>query len=327
MAINQIFDGYRYSVPCSHPTTPVSGGPVRFGVLNGVAITDEGGGGNSAANTTVDFGPKTWDLSVKGVDDNGNSAVADGDALFYVDADTPVLSKKSSGYFFGIALEAVNSAATATINVFHCPSPGAGTLGSGTVGTANLAAGAVDTAALGTAAVTAAKLTATMQTGYIPLDITTARIIGSNAIGNTTEGGVPDGNTDPILARVNGATDKALRLTWAASSAIEIQFAPIAKPADMDDTAAASVHFMFAKDTNTDTGVVMAVSIWDGVGDSNAGGNTAALAAATLAEKSVTFAAGDLAAAPGFFNVGLTPGTHTTDAIYCYAAWIEYQRV
>lgn len=316
MATNQVTQGYRHSVVCTDPTTPASGDPIRYGVMTGVAITDEGDGGNAATETTVDFGPTTWNLSVKGVNDSGNSAVAVGDAIFYVDADTPKLSKKSSGYFFGFAKEAVGSGETDTIKVAHIPSPGAGTLGSGTVGTSNLAAGAV----------TETKLSGNLAVGFIPLDITTVRLINTNAIINTTEGGVPDGNTDPILARVNGATDKALRLTWAATSVVEVQFAPIPKPPDLDDASALTVHLMLAKDANTDTSAVVAVSIWDGVGDSNAGGNTAALSAATLAEKTVTLAAGDLAAAPGFLNVSVTPGTHANDAIYCYAAWIEYAR-
>lgn len=316
MATNEISQGYRMSVVCSDPTTPASGDPVRYGTLTGVALTDEGEGGNATTETSVDFGPTTYDLSCKGVNDSGNSAIAVGDSIFYVDADTPKLSKKSSGYFFGIAMEAVTSGSTDTIKVLHCPSPGSGTLGSGTVGTANLAADAV----------TVAKLDTNLKLGFIPLDITTPRIIATNAVQNTTEAGVPDGNTSPSLARVNGATDKALRLAWAATAVEEIQFAPIPKPPDLDDASALTIHLMLAKGTNTDNAAVVGVSIWDGVGDTNAGGNTSALSAATLAEYTVTLAAGDLAAAPGFLNVSVTPGTHANDAIYCYAAWIEYTR-
>lgn len=312
MATNQVDSGYHLQVACSNPTTPASGGPVRFGFLTGVALTDEDADGN----TTVDFGPSSWNLSVKGVDDNGNSAVAVGDNLFYVDADTPHLSKKSSGYFFGVARETVGSGSTATIRVDHIPSPGSGTLGAGTVGLSNLASDSVDET----------KLAANLKVGFIPLDITTARIISGNAIQNTTEAGVPDGNTTPILARVNGATDKALRLAWAATVVTEIQFAPVAKPADLDDGSTLTFHMMLAKDANTDNAATVGVSMWDGVGDSNAGGNTAALSSASLAEYTVTMAAADLAAAPGFLNFSVTPGTHANDAIYCYAAWIEYAR-
>lgn len=189
-----------------------------------------------------------------------------------------------------------------------------------------LADDAVSTGKIVDEAVDETKVKGNLAVGYIPLDITSARLIAGDAIGNTTEGMLPDGNTDPILARVNGATDKALRLTWAAGSTVEVQFPPIPKPPDMDGGANATIHLMLAKDTNTDNGAVVGVSVWDGVGDANAGGNTAALAAAALAEKTVTIALADLADPPGFLNVSVTPGAHAADAIYLYAAWIEYAR-
>lgn len=317
MSTNLIMpDAFKLSVACSDPTTPASGGPVRFGNLTGVAVTDEAEGGNATGKTTVDFGQAVYDLSVKGVDGSGNSAVAVGDALFYVDADTPKLSKKATGYFFGFALEGVGSGSTATIQVLHTPSPGAGTLGTGTVGTTQLA----------DAGVTAAKLSSTLIKGFIPLDITMLRIIATNAIGNTSEGMLLDGNTAPSLARVNGATDKALRVAWAASSSIECQFPPVPKPPDLDGASALTIHLMMAKDTNTDNTVTVDVQVFDGVGDTECGAATAALSAATIAEYSASVSAGDLGDHPGFLNISLVPGTHTTDAIYLYAAWIEYTR-
>lgn len=194
----------------------------------------------------------------------------------------------------------------------------------GTVVAGDLGTGAVTTAKLDANAVTAAKLTATLATGYIPLDITTAKIIAANAIGNTTEGLLPDGNTDPSLARVNGATDKALRVIWPSSSVVEIQFAPFVYPPDLDDAAAVEVHFLALMAGATNTPVV-AVGYFEGVGDANAGGNSSALTNA-LAEYTVTIAAADVGAAPKTATVTLTPGAHTTDALWLYGAWIEYTR-
>lgn len=188
-------------------------------------------------------------------------------------------------------------------------------------------AGSVLGSELADRTLTAAKLTATMAAGFHNLDITTAKLISGNAIGNLTEGMLPDGNSAPLLARVNGATDKALRIVWAANGVVEIQFAPWAKPPDLDEAATLTVNLLMAKDANTDTAAVVAVGIFDGVGDANAGGNTAALAVATLAKYSVTMAAVDLLAVPGMLNISVTPGTHANDAIYLYAAWIEYARV
>ena len=105
-------DGRR--VVCSHPTTANSGDPVRYGEMTGVALDDE----DTAGYTEVDFTPgRSWDLSVKGVDGGGNSAVVVGDKIYYVDADTPVLSKNTSGRLFGYANGTVTSGGTSTIEV------------------------------------------------------------------------------------------------------------------------------------------------------------------------------------------------------------------
>lgn len=125
MATNIVNEpGYRLSVVCSSPATPASGDPVRFGALTGVAETAESAGGNATGYTTVYFGPCVANVSVKGVDGGGNSAVAVGDTIRFTDGDTPQLNKKSTGYFFGVAMETVGSGATATIKVLK-PATGA----------------------------------------------------------------------------------------------------------------------------------------------------------------------------------------------------------
>jgi len=118
MAKNMVFkDADELSVTVTHPTTPTSGAPVRYGTRCGVPLTDESAGGNATGKTTVKFSGG-FDLSVKGVDGSGNAAVAEGDKLYYVDADTPPLSKKTAGYFFGYAGEAITSGSTDTIFVY-----------------------------------------------------------------------------------------------------------------------------------------------------------------------------------------------------------------
>jgi hypothetical protein len=316
-------------VACSSPATPAARGPVRYGVLTGIALTAEGDGGNAATDTTVDFGPRQDALSVKGIDDNGSSAVIDGDTLFYVDADTPHLSKKSTGYLFGIARGAVSGNATTTILVDKVVTPGApGVFGAGSIGATELATSAVTTVKLAANAVTTAKLTATLGTGFIDLALTDAVLLSSNAVQNTTEGGRLDGNTAPTLTRANGATDIALLATWAASGAAEIQWARNLPP-DLDDAGTIVVHLWIEKDTNTDSSAVVAVKLFQGKGDANAGGNTAALGTATLSEYTVTMAAGDVLAqaTSPFLNIALVPGTHTTDAIRLYAAYLTYTRI
>lgn len=122
MALNRKYEGFGVRLPnivATHPATPSSGQPARLGVLTGIALTSE----SAAGFIVLDETNSVWELPVKGVNDGGNVAVAAGDALYYVDADigsgTGFLSKKTSGIFFGIALEAVNSGSTTSIDVFH----------------------------------------------------------------------------------------------------------------------------------------------------------------------------------------------------------------
>lgn len=117
MARNQVFADAEYlSLPVTDPAAPVSGDPVVIGQLPGVALTDEGDGGNAATHTSVHHSG-AYDLSVKGVAAGVNTAVAAGDILYYVVAETPKLSKTTTGVRFGYALEPVTSGATATIRV------------------------------------------------------------------------------------------------------------------------------------------------------------------------------------------------------------------
>lgn len=90
----------------------LSGDPVQVGALTGVATFDR----DTAGKTTVDF-QGVYSLSVKGINDAGNVAVAVGDAIYFVSGDTPKLSKKASGTLFGYALGVVLTSATTTIDV------------------------------------------------------------------------------------------------------------------------------------------------------------------------------------------------------------------
>lgn len=113
MAKNRKYvEGDNLSVVVTNPAAPVSGDPVRYGQRPGVALTDERADGT----TSVQF-DGVFELSVQGVDQGGNSAVAAGDILYYTDADTPKLSKKNTGVRFGYAKGTVGSGATATIEV------------------------------------------------------------------------------------------------------------------------------------------------------------------------------------------------------------------
>lgn len=302
--------GWDLSVVCSHPTTPSSGDPVRYGEMTGIAQTDESAGGNATGYTSVYFGPGVFDLSVKAVDGSGNSAVAVGDTIYYVDGDTPVLSKKASGYFYGFAMEAISSGSTDTINVMKIPA-GSNT---GTVGTSDISTGAV----------TAAKLSTTLKTGFIPVSLSSVRELSTGAFINAAgNGGVLASDTTPILTTINGDTDGAWRLAWAASNNDAIGF-QVPLPPDLDDASDVTIHIRAYMAGATDTPVISADSYFN-EGDTKVEDDCSALSA-TPTEKIITIDAGDVPSGAQTLSVELTPGAHTTDILYATAIWVEYQR-
>lgn len=303
--------GWSLSVVVTDPASPLSGDPVRYGELIGIAQTDEGKGGNDATKTSVYFGPCVVELSVKGVDDSGNSAVALGDSLFYVDADTPKISKKASGYFVGYAFATVNSGATATIEVIKV----AASSRTATVNTGDIAAGAV----------TAAKLSTTLKTGFIPVPLASVRELSSgsfiNAAGN---GGLLATDTTPILNTVNGDTDGAWRLAWAATNVDAIGF-QVPLPPDLDEASNVEIHLRAAMAATNDTPVISADTYFN-EGDTKVEDDSAAITGATFAEYTITVAAADVPAGAQTMSVELTPGAHGTDILYVTAIWIEFTR-
>jgi len=106
MATNKIQDGNVLRLTVAD--TVKSGDPVVVGTaLHGVALTDYAAADGKAS---VEMGG-VYKFSVKAVDGAGNSAIVVGDRLYYVIGDTPPISKKAIGAFFGIALGAVTSGA------------------------------------------------------------------------------------------------------------------------------------------------------------------------------------------------------------------------
>jgi len=91
----------------------VSGDPVLVGQIPGVAVVDRQADGRATVQTNG-----VYLLSVKGENNAGNTAVAEGDILYYEAAATPKLNKDNvAGVRYGYALEAIASGATATIKV------------------------------------------------------------------------------------------------------------------------------------------------------------------------------------------------------------------
>lgn len=117
MAKNYISEGKVIHAACTYPAAPDSGDPVLVGTIPGVALTDEGAGGNASTETSIAT-EGVFDLSVEAVNNGGNSAVVAGDKIYYEAGETPPLNKDNvSGVLFGKALAEITSGETATIKV------------------------------------------------------------------------------------------------------------------------------------------------------------------------------------------------------------------
>src|SRR5262249_9269036 len=114
MSTNILYeDGEALSLVCTAPTTPAAGDPVLIGQLPGVALTAERTDGTTSVKLNG-----VANLSVKGENNGGNSAVAIGALLYYEAGQTPPINKDSvAGVRYGYALGTVGSGATATIAV------------------------------------------------------------------------------------------------------------------------------------------------------------------------------------------------------------------
>lgn len=160
--------------------------------------------------------------------------------------------------------------------------------------------------------------------GFIPLPLPSWRAIASNDLPNiagTPAGGIICLNSVPILKRENTSTDKALRIEWAATAVIELA-TMFQYPPDMDVTKTYKVNLSANMSGATDIPVV-AVGVFEGIGDTNRGSNTAAVTGTPVATYSSTITpttAGSTAA------ISLIPAAHGTDALKLHAAWITYSK-
>ncbi len=162
--------------------------------------------------------------------------------------------------------------------------------------------------------------------GFIMLDLSTARELVSNDIPDQAliAGGFLGADTTPVLERTSDATDKSLRIHWVVNGVEEITFGNIPMPPDLDETVDVTIHMVAEMSAGNDEGTLIDVQVFDGVGDTEMGGNTTGINDA-LGEVTVTIANANISGHPtGFFNISLVPGAHTTDAIFLYTMWIEY---
>lgn len=129
------------------------------------------------------------------------------------------------------------------------------------------------------------------------------------------------GATTPVLDMASGDTDSGLILTWVSSNSDPIIF-QVPLPPNLDVSKDVVVHFRAKMGGSTDTPTVASDAYFN-EGDTKVEDVSAALGAA-YAEKTITIAAADVPAGAQTLTVELTPGAHTTDALYLSAIWVEH---
>lgn len=185
-------------------------------------------------------------------------------------------------------------------------------------------AASIPSSALQVQSVTAAKLSVTLATGFIWLDLFAARALAAGDVQNKAAvGGLLAKDSDPILERINLATDKGLRVKWAAGSVVELQLPPFPYPADLDSSQPVIVSLRGRMGGSTNT-AAFTVAYFEGVGGTDKGGVTGALGPA---EANVTRTVNAVAAPPQFVSVSITPAAHATDTVELHAAWCTYTRM
>jgi hypothetical protein len=172
------------------------------------------------------------------------------------------------------------------------------------------------------ATIAAAKTFEKVQTGsvgYIPLSLGSLRDLAANEISTHL-----DDTTTPSFERINGATDKGLRVLWGTSNNDEVAFPEVPMPPDFDETQDITIHLVAEMSGATDSPTID-VQVFDSSGDTEMGGATAAITN-TRAEFTVTITAADITGHPlGWLSISLVPvGAHATDTLALFAAWIEY---
>ncbi len=165
--------------------------------------------------------------------------------------------------------------------------------------------------------------------GFINIPLASWRIIASADVGvkGATDGGTVSKDTDPILERTNVGTDPSLRLSWASASVLPI-IAQFSYPPDLDDGAPIVLNFFAGMKAASVDVPVLTCTYFEGVGDTNAGGSTAALST-TAGLRTVSIAASDVGPYPASAAISLVPGAHNTASndVYVYGSWITYKKL
>lgn len=157
--------------------------------------------------------------------------------------------------------------------------------------------------------------------GFIPVPLASIRETTGGTI--PSGGGILAGDTTPILATINGDTDGAWRLTWAASNSDLVGF-NLLLPPDMDLSKNLLVKFRGAMAGAVDT-PVFSLDCYVNEGDTKVEMNSGAITGTGYATYTATIPAAALTGGVTL-AIELTLGAHTTNAAYVTAIWLEYTK-
>lgn len=132
-----------------------------------------------------------------------------------------------------------------------------------------------------------------------------------------------DPDSTPKIERIDTSTDPALRVAWAAGNTDPVQFS-VALPADFDGTKDVTVAIRAASAGATDTPTFGLSSVFNE--SDTAVSDTSEATSSSYAWVEATIANADIPASAGVLNVTLTPGAHTTDALYMTAIRVKIWR-
>jgi hypothetical protein len=171
-----------------------------------------------------------------------------------------------------------------------------------------------------------------VESNDVPAMSDTEATAGENA------GGTLARDSDPIYQRVNGATDKQLRIEWAAADVQEVCFPGIVMPPDIAANSAIAVKALLESSGTTDAGkTIDCQAVYNPfkggayAADTEMGGNLVIPDDTNVNEVSLSLAEADLGGAgvtphPGVLNLSLVPAAHANDAIHLYGLSLEYTR-
>lgn len=175
-----------------------------------------------------------------------------------------------------------------------------------------------------------------LAVGYRPLDIFAARVltsaeqfIGVNFSGSgislgSSVGGLLNAGSVPTLT-MNSSLNQAAVLTWASGQTAAIAFPPIGIPPDFSSAGGLEVHLHGSRTSDGASNNAFDVRFWANANTSNKGSSCTTLTTSPT-EKFVAISSAEVGAHPGYWNIGIQPGTHTNNAVKLWSAWLEYTK-